>query len=62
MPYVNIRVAGNLTREQKAAMCNQVTEAICRTIGKPKDSILIFVDELSHDNIAKSGELLQKPT
>ncbi len=61
MPYVNIRVAGSLSKEQKAQMCRGVTDVISQVTKKPQDSILIFVDELPHENIAKGGNLLQKP-
>lgn len=58
MPYVNIRVAGSLTREQKAKISKGVTEVICREANKPPEAVLIFIDEVERDNIAKSGELL----
>ncbi len=61
MPYVNIRVAGRLSKEQKAEICRQVTDTIATVAGKPRDSILIFIDEVAHENIASSGELLQPP-
>ncbi len=61
MPYVSIRVAGELNKEQKARMCEGVTEVISTVTGKGKDTILIFIDELPHENIAKGGVLLQKP-
>ena len=61
MPYVNIRLAGSLSREQKEEMCAGVTKVIAEVTRKPEDSILIFVDEVDHDNIAKGGTLLQKP-
>ena len=61
MPYVNIRVAGALNKEQKARICRGVTDVIAEVANKPKDSILIFIDELPRENIAKGGELLQKP-
>ncbi len=60
MPYVNIRVAGSLNREQKAEICKGVTDVIAKAAGKPKESILIFIDELPHENIAKAGVLLEK--
>jgi len=60
MPYVNIRLAGTLSREQKEAMCAGVTKVIAEVTKKPEDSILIFVDEVLHDNIAKGGKLLKK--
>jgi 4-oxalocrotonate tautomerase len=61
MPYVNIRVAGTLSSEQKAGISKGVTEVISREVGKPPESILIFIDELPHENIAKAGKLLTPP-
>jgi len=62
MPYVNIRLAGKLDKEQKEEICSEVTDVIARVANKPKDSILIFIDEDQHENIAVGGKLLQKPT
>jgi 4-oxalocrotonate tautomerase len=62
MPYVNIRVAGQLNKEQKEEICGSVTEVIARVANKPKDSILIFIDEVAHENIASGGKLLVKPS
>lgn len=61
MPYVNIRVAGALDKQQKEQICNGVTEVIARVANKPKDSILIFIDEVPHENIASGGTLLKNP-
>ncbi|VAW39442.1 hypothetical protein MNBD_DELTA03-690 [hydrothermal vent metagenome] len=61
MPYVNIRVAGELQRHQKEEICAGVTEVIARAANKPKDSILVFIDEVKHENIAKGGKLLPDP-
>lgn len=58
MPYVSIRVAGTLTREQKAQIACEVTETIHRVANKPKENIMIMIDELSRENIAKEGKLL----
>ncbi len=61
MPYVNIRVAGELSKEQKSNICEGVTNVIAKEAGKPPESILIFIDEVRHENIAKGGTLLQAP-
>jgi len=61
MPYVNIRLAGTLSKEQKKEICSGVTDVISKVANKPKDSILIFIDEDQHENIAQGGKLLQKP-
>ena len=58
MPYVSIRVAGILTKEQKSQIAKGVTEVIAQAANKPKESILIFIDEENRDNIAKAGVLL----
>jgi len=57
MPYVNIRVAGTLTKEQKEKICEGVTGVISKEAGKPPESVLIFIDEVERDNIAKAGKL-----
>lgn len=59
MPYVSIRVAGKLTKEQKQKIAQGVTEVISEVAAKPKESILIFIDEESRDTIAKGGVLLE---
>ena len=62
MPYVNIRVAGKLDKKQKEEICRGVTDVIAGVANKPKDSILIFIDEDQHENIGIGGKLLQKPS
>jgi 4-oxalocrotonate tautomerase len=62
MPYVNIRVAGKLDKEQKREICEGITEVIAKVANKPASSILIFIDECEHENIASGGKLLQKPS
>jgi len=61
MPYVNIRVAGGLTKEQKSNISAGVTKVIAKEAGKPPEAILIFIDEVKHENIAKGGVLLEAP-
>ncbi len=58
MPYVSIRVAGTLTKEQKKEIAEGVTDVISKAANKPKEAILLFIDEEQRDNIAKAGVLL----
>ena len=58
MPYVNIRVAGKLSRKQKKKIAKGVTRVIAKEANKPESSILIFIDEEQRENIAKGGILL----
>lgn len=61
MPYVSIRVAGKLSREQKSKISEGVTEVISEVANKPPEAVLIFIDEVARENIAKSGKLLDEP-
>ena len=58
MPYVSIRVAGKLSRKQKKKIVKGVTRVIAVEANKPKESIIIFIDEESRENIATGGVLL----
>ena len=58
MPYVNIKVAGTLTKEQKENISKGVTDVIVKEANKPPESVLIFFDEAERDNVAKAGKLL----
>lgn len=58
MPYVSIRVAGELSRKQKSKIVEGVTKVISEVAEKPADSIIIFIDEEQRDNIGVGGKLL----
>ncbi|HEB49233.1 MAG TPA: 4-oxalocrotonate tautomerase family protein [Desulfobulbus sp.] len=58
MPYVNIRVAGKLSRKQKKKIARGVTDVISRVADKPRETIIIFIDEDSRENVASGGVLL----
>jgi 4-oxalocrotonate tautomerase len=59
MPYVSIRVAGKLTKEQKQKIAQGVTDVIAEAANKPKEAVLLFIDEEARENIAKGGVLLE---
>lgn len=59
MPYVSIRVAGKLSKEQKQQIAQGVTEVIAEVTHKPKEAVLLFIDEECRENIAKGGVLIE---
>ena len=59
MPYINVRVAGQLSREQKEAIVEQMTKTMEDVAGKPPAATYITIDEVPRTNWAKSGELLE---
>ncbi|MBS0483968.1 MAG: 4-oxalocrotonate tautomerase family protein [Proteobacteria bacterium] len=58
MPYVNIRVAGTFTREQKQQIAEELTDTLERIAKKPKSYTYISFDELPDENWAVGGKLL----
>ncbi len=58
MPYINVRVAGALTRKQKEEIVDGITRVMQQVAGKPPEATYITIDEVDRDNWAKSGKLL----
>ncbi|HLP82316.1 MAG TPA: 4-oxalocrotonate tautomerase family protein [Nitrosomonas sp.] len=60
MPYVNIRVAGTLTREQKKQIAEELTDTLERIAKKPRSYTYICFDEIPDENWAVAGKLLDR--
>jgi 4-oxalocrotonate tautomerase len=60
MPYVNIRIAGTLSRDQKAKIAEEITDTLERIALKPKSYTYIAFDELADENWAIAGKLLDE--
>ena len=60
MPYVNIRIAGSLSREQKARIAEEITDTLARIADKPASYTYIAFDELADENWAIAGKLLDE--
>ena len=58
MPYVSLRVAGKLSRQQKITIAKEFSETLERVAGKPKDSTYLVFDEVERENWAKGENLL----
>lgn len=58
MPYVNIWIAGTLSREQKKKIAEEITDTLERVAHKPRSYTAIAFDELPNENWAIAGELL----
>ncbi len=59
MPYINVRVAGALQPEQKREIVKRITEVMQDVAGKPPEATYIVIDEVSRENWAKSGKLIE---
>jgi 4-oxalocrotonate tautomerase len=57
MPTVQIHLLEGRTIEQKRAMVDKVTKAICETANCPPEAVKIILDEMKFDNYAEAGVL-----
>ena len=60
MPYINIKHAGALTREQKKEIAKEVTETMQRVANKPASYTYITFDEVAYEDWAIGGQLLDE--
>jgi 4-oxalocrotonate tautomerase len=58
MPFVDIRLAGNATREQKAAIVADVTQSLVERLGKPASAVQVVISEISTENYGSGGLLI----
>lgn len=52
MPYVNVKLVGKLTKEQKEEIAKQFSETLFTVAKKSKDHTYIVFDEVSGENWA----------
>jgi 4-oxalocrotonate tautomerase len=60
MPVVTIKLAGSLTRQQKKQIAQEITDTLERVALKPKRYTYVAFEEMSHENWAIAGELLDE--
>ena len=60
MPYVNIKLAGSVSREQKAKIAEEITETLQRVANKPPSYTYITFEEVEYENWAIAGKLLDE--
>lgn len=58
MPFVDIRLAGTATREQKAGLVADVTRALGTHLGKPAGAVQINIIEIPTENYGAGGQLI----
>ena len=59
MPFIEVKVAGKLSKEQKQQIASEITDTMERVAGKPPAATYIVINEVSRENWAKSGKLLE---
>lgn len=59
MPFIEVKVAGKLSKEQKQQIASEITDTMERVASKPPAATYIVINEVSRENWAKSGQLLE---
>jgi len=58
MPFINLKLVGTLTKEQKEAIAKEFSETLLRVARKPKESTYLVIDEVKGENWAQGEEFL----
>jgi len=58
MPFIDIRLAGPASREQKAGIVADVTASMVARLGKPAGAVQVNITELSLENYGAGGQLI----
>jgi len=56
MPYINLKLVGTLTKEQKDEIAKQFSETLEKVAKKPKDHTYLVIDEVQGTNWAKGDK------
>ena len=58
MPYINLKVAGKLTKEQKQKIAEQFAETLLKVANKPKNVTYLVIEEVPAENWAVGDKFL----
>lgn len=60
MPYVNVKIAGNISREQKQKIAEEITATLERHARKPAQYTYITFEQVELEDWAIAGKLLDE--
>ena len=53
MPYINLKVVGKLTKDQKKEIARQFSDTLLKVANKPKEYTYLVIDEIPGENWAQ---------
>lgn len=53
MPFINLKVVGKLSREQKEKIAGEFSDTLLQVAGKKKESTYLVIDEVNGENWAQ---------
>jgi 4-oxalocrotonate tautomerase len=60
MPYVNVKMVGKLSEDQKAEIAQKFTQVLQDVAQKPPETVYIVFDEVDRENWAQAGTLFSQ--
>ena len=58
MPFINLKLVGHLTKEQKEAIARDFSDTLFKVAGKKKETTYLVIDEVDGGNWAVGEKLL----
>jgi len=58
MPFINVKLAGALNKDQKQQIAKEITEVMQRVVNKPASYTYIVFEEVKTEDWAIGGALL----
>ena len=56
MPFAQIYLLEGRSEEQKAAVIEKVTEALCEAVGAPKENVRVWIQDVPKTNWGIAGK------
>lgn len=53
MPFINLKLVGKLSKEQKEEIAKEFSGTLLRIAKKPKESLYLVIDEVAPENWAQ---------
>jgi len=60
MPLVQVNILEGRTDEQKEVLIHELTEACCRAIGAPRETVRVLINEMPKQNCGIGGQSAKK--
>jgi 4-oxalocrotonate tautomerase len=57
MPFINLKLIGKLTKEQKEQIAKEFSDTLLRVAKKPKEYTYLVIDEVEAGNWAQGDKL-----
>ncbi len=61
MPLVTVKMFKGRSKEQKKALVQEVTRAVCETVNVTPEDVIVVIEEMEKENYAIAGKTFDEP-